>query len=77
MPAISPTSYEIGVLNGQVRPGDTSPILSGGLIGLAATGKHVQGQVGTARGIDPHDDVGVGSQLRVGDLSQLGSPGPW
>jgi alcohol dehydrogenase len=33
---ILPTSYEVGVLNGQVRPGDTVVIVGGGPIGLAA-----------------------------------------
>src|SRR5689334_17394816 len=33
---IFPTSYEVGVLNGQVRPGDTVAIVGAGPIGLAA-----------------------------------------
>jgi alcohol dehydrogenase len=33
---ILPTSYEVGVLNGQVRPGDTVVIVGVGPIGLAA-----------------------------------------
>ncbi|MEU9398965.1 zinc-dependent alcohol dehydrogenase family protein [Streptomyces sp. SID4985] len=33
---IFPTSYEVGVLNGQVRPGDTVVIVGAGPIGLAA-----------------------------------------
>jgi alcohol dehydrogenase len=33
---ILPTSYEVGVLNGQVRPGDTVAIVGAGPIGLAA-----------------------------------------
>jgi alcohol dehydrogenase len=33
---ILPTSYEVGVLNGQVRPGDTVAIIGAGPIGLAA-----------------------------------------
>ena len=33
---IIPTSYEIGVLNGQVRPGDTVAIVGAGPIGLSA-----------------------------------------
>jgi alcohol dehydrogenase len=38
---ILPTSYEVGVLNGRVRPGDTVAIVGTGPIGLAAilTGK--------------------------------------
>jgi alcohol dehydrogenase len=33
---IMPTAYEVGVLNGQVRPGDTVAIVGAGPIGLAA-----------------------------------------
>ncbi|MDG4786690.1 zinc-dependent alcohol dehydrogenase family protein [Micromonospora sp. WMMD1102] len=33
---ILPTSYEVGVLNGQVRPGDTVVVVGSGPIGLAA-----------------------------------------
>ena len=33
---ILPTSYEVGVLNGQVRPGDTVAIVGAGPIGLSA-----------------------------------------
>ncbi|MFN3653688.1 MAG: zinc-dependent alcohol dehydrogenase family protein [Armatimonadota bacterium] len=33
---ILPTSYECGVLNGQVRPGDTVAVIGAGPIGLAA-----------------------------------------
>ncbi|MBM2615890.1 zinc-dependent alcohol dehydrogenase family protein [Actinoplanes sp. LDG1-06] len=33
---ILPTAYEVGVLNGQVRPGDTVVIVGAGPIGLAA-----------------------------------------
>lgn len=33
---ILPTSYEVGVLNGRVRPGDTVVIIGAGPIGLAA-----------------------------------------
>ena len=33
---IIPTAYEVGVLNGQVRPGDTVVVVGGGPIGLAA-----------------------------------------
>jgi len=33
---ILPTAYEVGVLNGQVRPGDTVAIVGAGPIGLAA-----------------------------------------
>ncbi|HEX9335301.1 MAG TPA: alcohol dehydrogenase catalytic domain-containing protein, partial [Pseudonocardiaceae bacterium] len=34
---ILPTGYEVGVLNGTVRPGDTVAIVGAGPIGLAAT----------------------------------------
>jgi len=34
---ILPTSYEVGVLNGHVRPGDTVAIVGSGPIGLAAS----------------------------------------
>ena len=33
---ILPTSYEVGVLNGQVKPGDTVAVVGAGPIGLAA-----------------------------------------
>jgi alcohol dehydrogenase len=33
---ILPTSYEVGVLNGKVKPGDTVVIVGAGPIGLAA-----------------------------------------
>lgn len=33
---ILPTAYEVGVLNGQVRPGDTVAVIGAGPIGLAA-----------------------------------------
>jgi alcohol dehydrogenase len=33
---IVPTSYEVGVLNGEVRPGDTVAVIGAGPIGLAA-----------------------------------------
>ncbi|MGZ4664758.1 MAG: zinc-binding dehydrogenase, partial [Frankiaceae bacterium] len=33
---ILPTGYEVGVLNGQVRPGDTVAVVGAGPIGLAA-----------------------------------------
>ena len=35
-PTSCPTAYEVGVLNGQVRPGDTVAIVGAGPIGLAA-----------------------------------------
>jgi len=33
---ILPTGYEVGVLNGQVRPGDVVAIVGAGPIGLSA-----------------------------------------
>ena len=33
---ITPTAYEVGVLNGMVRPGDTVVVVGAGPIGLAA-----------------------------------------
>lgn len=33
---IIPTAYEVGVLNGQVRPGDTVAVIGSGPVGLAA-----------------------------------------
>ena len=33
---ILPTGYEVGVLNGQVRPGDTVAVVGAGPIGLSA-----------------------------------------
>ena len=33
---ILPTAYEVGVLNGQVRPGDTVAVVGAGPIGLSA-----------------------------------------
>ncbi|MGW1809747.1 zinc-dependent alcohol dehydrogenase family protein [Streptomyces sp. NPDC002078] len=48
---IFPTSYEVGVLNGRVRPGDTVAIVGAGPIGLAA--------VATARLLSPERIVSV------------------
>ena len=33
---ILPTGYEVGVLNGKVRPGDTVAVVGAGPVGLAA-----------------------------------------
>ncbi|GAA5040069.1 zinc-dependent alcohol dehydrogenase family protein [Streptomyces siamensis] len=48
---IFPTSYEVGVLNGQVRPGDTVVVVGAGPIGLAA--------IATARLFAPERIVAV------------------
>ncbi|MEU3421103.1 zinc-dependent alcohol dehydrogenase family protein [Streptomyces murinus] len=48
---IFPTSYEVGVLNGQVRPGDTVVIVGAGPIGLAA--------IATARLFSPERIIAV------------------
>ncbi|MFF7313500.1 alcohol dehydrogenase catalytic domain-containing protein [Streptomyces sp. NPDC008137] len=48
---IFPTSYEVGVLNGHVRPGDTVAVVGAGPIGLAA--------VATARLFAPERIVAV------------------
>ncbi|MCX4741177.1 zinc-dependent alcohol dehydrogenase family protein [Streptomyces antibioticus] len=48
---ILPTSYEVGVLNGRVRPGDTVAVVGAGPIGLAA--------IATARLFSPERIVAV------------------
>ncbi|MCE3035947.1 MULTISPECIES: zinc-dependent alcohol dehydrogenase family protein [Streptomyces] len=48
---IFPTSYEVGVLNGRVRPGDTVVIVGAGPIGLAA--------IATARLFSPERIIAV------------------
>ncbi|MBQ0827108.1 zinc-dependent alcohol dehydrogenase family protein [Streptomyces tagetis] len=48
---IFPTAYEIGVLNGRVRPGDTVVVVGAGPIGLAA--------IATARLLSPERIVAV------------------
>ncbi|MFJ4893037.1 zinc-dependent alcohol dehydrogenase family protein [Streptomyces sp. NPDC088788] len=48
---IFPTAYEVGVLNGRVRPGDTVVIVGAGPIGLAA--------IATARLYSPERTVSV------------------
>src|SRR4051794_3964444 len=60
---ILPTSYEVGVLNGKVRPGDTVAIVGAGPIGLAA--------VATARLYSPAHIVVIDkaeSRLRAAKL---------
>ncbi|MET9359650.1 zinc-dependent alcohol dehydrogenase family protein [Streptomyces sp. NPDC006632] len=48
---IFPTSYEVGVLNGEVRPGDTVVVVGAGPIGLAA--------IATARLYSPSSVIAV------------------
>ncbi|WP_225094553.1 zinc-dependent alcohol dehydrogenase family protein [Streptomyces sp. CoH27] len=48
---IFPTSYEVGVRNGQVRPGDTVAVVGAGPIGLAA--------IATARLLSPERIIAV------------------
>ncbi|MFL6117840.1 MAG: zinc-dependent alcohol dehydrogenase family protein [Catenulispora sp.] len=48
---ILPTSYEVGVLNGRVRPGDTVVVVGAGPIGLAA--------ISTARLFSPSHIIAV------------------
>ncbi|MFC9291294.1 zinc-dependent alcohol dehydrogenase family protein [Streptomyces sp. NPDC057052] len=48
---IFPTSYEVGVLNGRVRPGDTVVVVGAGPVGLAA--------VATARLFSPERVIAV------------------
>jgi alcohol dehydrogenase len=48
---IFPTSYEVGVLNGQVKPGDTVVVVGAGPVGLAA--------VATARLLSPGRIIAV------------------
>jgi alcohol dehydrogenase len=48
---IFPTAYEVGVLNGQVRPGDTVAVVGAGPVGLAA--------IATARLFAPERIVAV------------------
>src|SRR5690606_28099107 len=49
--AIAPTAYEVGVLNGGVRPGDTVVVVGAGPVGLAA--------VATARFFAPERIIAV------------------
>lgn len=63
---IFPTSYEVGVLNGHVRPGDTVVIVGAGPIGLAA--------IATARLFSPERIVAVDlAPARLEAARQLGA----
>lgn len=63
---IFPTAYEVGVLNGQVRPGDTVAVVGAGPIGLAA--------IATARLLAPERIVAVDlAPVRLDAARQLGA----
>ncbi|KQX67412.1 zinc-dependent alcohol dehydrogenase family protein [Streptomyces sp. Root1310] len=63
---IFPTSYEVGVLNGHVRPGDTVAVVGAGPIGLAA--------IATARLFAPERIVAVDlAAPRLEAARQLGA----
>ncbi|MBY8874165.1 zinc-dependent alcohol dehydrogenase family protein [Micromonospora sp. PLK6-60] len=63
---ILPTSYEVGVLNGQVRPGDTVVVVGAGPIGLAA--------ILTAKLFSPTHIVAVDrAQSRLDAAKQFGA----
>ncbi|MEU5438713.1 zinc-dependent alcohol dehydrogenase family protein [Streptomyces sp. NPDC020719] len=63
---IFPTSYEVGVLNGQVRPGDTVAVVGAGPIGLAA--------IATARLFAPERIVAVDlAESRLEAARRLGA----
>ncbi|MFJ4467448.1 zinc-dependent alcohol dehydrogenase family protein [Streptomyces sp. NPDC089424] len=63
---IFPTSYEVGVLNGRVRPGDTVVVVGAGPIGLAA--------IATARLFAPERIVAVDlAASRLDAAKQLGA----
>lgn len=63
---IFPTSYEVGVLNGNVRPGDTVAVVGAGPIGLAA--------IATARLFAPERIVAVDlAESRLEAARRLGA----
>ncbi|MEU6854346.1 zinc-dependent alcohol dehydrogenase family protein [Actinacidiphila alni] len=63
---IFPTAYEVGVLNGEVRPGDTVAVVGAGPIGLAA--------IATARLFSPGRVIAVDlAQSRLEAASRLGA----
>ncbi|MEU6371442.1 zinc-dependent alcohol dehydrogenase family protein [Streptomyces sp. NPDC046931] len=63
---IFPTAYEVGVLNGHVRPGDTVAVVGAGPIGLAA--------IATARLFAPERIVAVDlAPTRLDAAKQLGA----
>jgi alcohol dehydrogenase len=63
---IFPTAYEVGVLNGRVRPGDTVVVVGAGPIGLAA--------IATARLFSPDRIIAVDlAPTRLEAAKQLGA----
>ncbi|MFI1566486.1 zinc-dependent alcohol dehydrogenase family protein [Streptomyces sp. NPDC020490] len=63
---IFPTAYEVGVLNGKVRPGDTVAVVGAGPVGLAA--------IATARLFSPERIVAVDlAPARLDAAKQLGA----
>ncbi len=66
---IFPTSYEVGVLNGRVRPGDTVAVVGAGPIGLAA--------IATARLFSPERIVAVDLATARLDAARRSEPMPW
>ncbi|MFD5145815.1 zinc-binding dehydrogenase [Streptomyces sp. NPDC058401] len=63
---IFPTSYEVGVLNGNVRPGDTVVVVGAGPVGLAA--------IATARLYSPARVIAVDlSPSRLAKARELGA----
>ncbi|WP_127361119.1 zinc-dependent alcohol dehydrogenase family protein [Actinacidiphila soli] len=63
---IFPTAYEVGVLNGEVRPGDTVVVVGAGPIGLAV--------IATARLFSPGRIIAVDlAQPRLEAAKQLGA----
>jgi alcohol dehydrogenase len=63
---IFPTAYEVGVLNGRVRPGDTVVVVGTGPIGLAA--------IATARLFSPEKIIAVDlAQARLDAAKRLGA----
>ncbi|MDX2644754.1 zinc-dependent alcohol dehydrogenase family protein [Streptomyces sp. PA03-1a] len=63
---IFPTAYEVGVLNGRVRPGDTVAVVGSGPIGLAA--------IATARLYSPDRIIAVDlAETRLDAAKRLGA----
>src|SRR5262245_23297666 len=65
---IGPTSYEVGVLNGAIRPGDTVAVVGAGPIGLAA--------ILTAQLVSPSHIVAIDvADARLEAAKQFGATG--
>lgn len=71
---ILPTSYEVGVLNGQVRPGDVVVIVGGGPIGLAAVMTARLYSPGRIVVIDPAEPRREAAKLLGADVVLDGDP---